>query len=833
MRGFDRSLFGVCACLVILAVLLFANQYVTMARFNIFSPAGGFVTLSRFVSATFTYIQFEWLDYSILAFVAAACLLLILGEIRGGRLTSFLRFTCASELRALVFLAGSCLVAVRFYFGSGEFSWAADQPQHISFAHMASRSISEGELPIWTNYLGTGTPYLQFYGFLFFYLAGIVDQIWHDIFATLKTVLATTHIASGLAMYLLVRTSTRSRSAGLIAGLAYVLSFWHTQQVSIMGRFPLSLFYALLPLPFYSFERVVAGVRRPAHALAGGAALGALALTHPGYGFWATFLLGVYVGLRLLLLGGVSRNLFGWVIAIFVGGLLFGGYLTLPMWLEREHTGLYRGFLTLATVPIPTWQHVLAWSNFRFWAIPPPDIDVNWYGGYLGLSLVVIALAGAVSSCMGRSRRLLYPCLPSMTCLTITIVLAFGYKWSLLQAPVVQMLGAGRYLLFTVFFLSLAVGMSAHLLMIVLRKHRLRMPVSTAMLLAIAVDLGPTTFQQPYLRPSATHDLFGRPLALYDLLREQAQEFDSRSQLPNYRVFWSHSEHAYLSQGQLYFNSLTPSPHAPHPGDIRAVFDFVKPVEKYLSVSLGNLVTIGGQELEEIRHFPDRIFNTEHREMIRSALGMLNVRYVMVSDAKRQTIVVDWGSSSPILVSPTLTPFPSDRLDELVSSGDVDAALNSRGLDPEFAQLLVEAYDTLFLLSNSGVDVAGSTCKRIFASDARARRLGTRPQLQLLEHTVSTQRVELRAHVSEPCFARLAYAYYPFLRLSVDGVETEFVRTAGGFMAIEMSAGEHEISIEPYLSPIRRGFLVFDLLYLAVTAGMFVRPQHIRHLRRS
>ena len=40
----------------------------------------------------------------------------------------------------------------------------------------------------------------------------------------------------------------------LLAGLAYVLSFWHTQQVLIMGRLPLSLFYALLPLPFYFWE---------------------------------------------------------------------------------------------------------------------------------------------------------------------------------------------------------------------------------------------------------------------------------------------------------------------------------------------------------------------------------------------------------------------------------------------------------------------------------------------------------------------------------------------------------------------------------------------------
>jgi uncharacterized membrane protein len=84
---------------------------------------------------------------------------------------------------------------------------------------------------------------------------GLFDLVVDSFFTTIKITLGLTHIASTLGMYLLARTVGRSRAAGYLGALAYALCFWHLQQVLIMGRFPLSLFYALLPWPFYFFER--------------------------------------------------------------------------------------------------------------------------------------------------------------------------------------------------------------------------------------------------------------------------------------------------------------------------------------------------------------------------------------------------------------------------------------------------------------------------------------------------------------------------------------------------------------------------------------------------
>ena len=689
---------------------------------------------------------------------------------------------------------------------------------------MASRSIAEGELPIWTNYLGTGTPYLQFYGFLFFYLTGLVDQLWNDIFASLKAVMAVLHVASGLAMYLLARTVTRSRSAGFIAGLAYVLSFWHTQQIIIMGRFPLSLFYALLPLPFYFFERLSspcrAGYRaRLASSLAGGICLGALALTHPGYGFWATVLLGLYVGLRLLLQIPASERpgLAGWSAVLFAGGLVFGGYLTLPMWLEREHTALYRGMLNLSEIPVPTWQYVLSWSNYRFWVLPPPDLNLNWYGGYLGLSLAGVPAAAAAAA-LGRSRELILRSLPALCCLALTVLLVFGYRWSPFQSlPIVKMMGAGRYLLFTVFFLALASGPAAQALMVLLRRRRWRVPVSTLILLAIAIDLGPTTFQQMYVTRE-------RPANMFPHLRAHADSLNAQGKLPNHRVLWTASSHSSsLLNGQLYFQSRTPRPGSFHPGRARPTVDFVEPFDRYQSklVEMGyfGIGNTGNDDLHE--SFPETVFGRSHKEIILAGLNMMDVRYLILSPPHGQMETYSGFEYGPVLVSPRIVPFPAKKLDQLVASGEPFKYMDPKGVDAGFMKMLTDSYHALFLVVNTGVDPRTRVCERIYVLDAEGRELGTNPAVEVLEHTVRMQRVDLKLRVSEACFARLAYSYFPHLRVTVDGGEVTPLRTAGGFMAVPLVAGEHDLTLEAELSPLRRGLLAVNLLFLAATAYLF------------
>ena len=99
----------------------------------------------------------------------------------------------------------------------------------------------------------------------------------------------------------------------------------------------------------------------------------------------------------------------------------------------------------------------------------------------------------------------------------------------------------------------------------------------------------------------------------------------------------------------------------------------------------------------------------------------------------------------------------------------------------------------------------------------------TSPEVEVLSHRVWNQRVELQVRTSDACFARLAYAYYPYLRVVVDGKIAQTLETADRFIALRLDRGEHLIVLEPFLSPMRRALLALDIVLLAAAGLVLIR----------
>ena len=272
------------------ALLAVVFQYTTLAKFAVLSPGAGFVSWREFWQRVATDVPLNRSDAVLPLLMLCIGISLSVLELRRGLVTQLLLAVTSSETWALGGVFVGSLFCVRYYFAPGQLAWGGDAAEHILYVQIASRSFAAGEWPIWTNCLAGGSPFLQFYGFLFFYLAGAVELLLGDVFTSIKLVAGLAHALSGPAMYLLVRTATRSRQAGLVAGLAYVLCFWHAQQIVVMGRWPLSLFYPLLPLPFYAFEMGRLPRCGVPAIVGGGWALACLTFTHPGYAFWAIFI---------------------------------------------------------------------------------------------------------------------------------------------------------------------------------------------------------------------------------------------------------------------------------------------------------------------------------------------------------------------------------------------------------------------------------------------------------------------------------------------------------------------------------------------------------------
>jgi len=188
--------------------------------------------------------------------------------------------------------------------------------------------------------------------------------------------------------------------------------------------------------------------------------------------------------------------------SLILFGVLLSGYLTAGMLFERAHTGLNIG-LSLAHLPDPTLSQLIVWSNYRYF---PARAELgHWYGGYLGLSLVVLG------ACSGfwwiRKRGRTVRTLPATVCLGVTFLFVFGYRLPIVRdLPGLQAFNAGRYLLFTVFFLCILVPSGISSLYVLARRHRPH-ALTALCLCLVGLDLGPTTFQQPYLKSETAQTL--------------------------------------------------------------------------------------------------------------------------------------------------------------------------------------------------------------------------------------------------------------------------------------------------------------------------------------
>ncbi len=826
----------VSALLALLAGLLILFQYVTLGKFGVLRPGLRYQSLQGFLSVVSRFVDFGAVDASLLVLIVSVCILLVGMEWRGRRLSVFFEHIFASERRTIMLLVLGSLILVRFYFAQGEFAHGADTYLHVTYAWLAATSMMQGEVPIWTHYFCNGTPYLQFYGFLFYYLVGLVNLVLQAPAASIKFALGATHALSGLGVYLFVRRLTGSRQAGFAAGLAYVLSFWHTQQVLIMGRLPLSLFYALLPFPFFFWEGLRNHANRLAQAVVGGITLGCLHLTHPGYGFWATSFLLLYAVVRYRMTRrGETPFSVRHGLLLFGGGALLGAYLTIPMYLERGLTGLHSGFF-MSDFPVPTWRHLLLWSNYRFRLFQAQD---HWYGGYIGVSLAAIALWALVRILRSDSAEVRNSGLPVGICLIGSLLLVFGYRWPILKSlGVVHAMNASRYLLFAVFFVAVLVG-----LFVAARAAGRKRPVGVfvVVLVVVLADLGPTTFQQPYrssgvasrIGPRDLQDLrrdpnawpVAKPLPLqhhpvYGRFRDELATYED-GQLPGYRLFHT--------TNRIYYHFIIPwlalqtglptalDTFTQYPLSVPA---FVRRFQDLLHLSLQRLDDGAG------------LAGMPGYDIIRTGFFLMNTRHLLYSDSEQDRIYhEEFPEASPVVVSSRISgwPYPVRELDRARarSGSDVDER-EARRLQSLALSNFVK------LLQAMDVDTGNRTCKQILVADEHVKEdLGTSPRVEVLAHRVWNQRIELVVHASEACFARLAYTAYPHQRITLNGRDVRSYTTAGRFVALKLLPGESRIVLEPTLSPLRLSLLIVDIVLLLAAAGVLVGPRIARRIYRN
>ncbi|MDA0748966.1 MAG: hypothetical protein O2954_20805, partial [bacterium] len=497
------------------------------------------------------------------------------------------------------------------------------------------------------------------------------------------------------------------------------------------------------------------------------------------------------------------------------------------IWMERGYTGLHAGFY-MSEFPVPTWKHLLWWSNYRFRL--PHSLD-HWYGGYLGVSLVALAAYGLVKVFRTGRREKYAPGLAAGLCLLVALILVFGYRWPVLRSlGVVQALSAGRYLLFVVFFLSVMVGLGAAFLVEAQRGVRTPERVFVLALLVVLVDLGPTTFQQPYRMSNINRRMdrsrferlledpnvwaLARPLPLqylpvFERFQEERNNRPPGELSPERLFHTTNGTYYHFIIPWLGVNTGVPTvldTYTQYPLSVPA---FVRRFQDLFHTSLHRLED--GADLEKMEYF----------DLIQTGLFLLNTRHVFYSYSEEEYLQYrEFPQVAPLVVAPRTArwTYPVKELDRSrARSLEADEVRAKQDRDRAMK-------DFSGLLRTMEVDLSRGTCKQILLSeDEPEEDLGTSPQVEILSHQVWNQRVELRVRTSDACFARLAYTYYPYQRLTVDGQVAERLKTAGHFVALRLAPGEHTIVLEPELSVLRTCLLFLSAGLLAAAGVVLVR----------
>ena len=521
----------------------------------------------------------------------------------------------------------------RYYFSTGSLHWGADAAHHGVHTWIAYEALKSWTFPIWTPLLSVGTYFVQFYGFLFAYTSGAFSVLFDNITLGLKVSLGLIHILSGYTAYLYVKTLTGSRTAGFLSALAYTTTFWHTQLITILGRYTASYVFALLPLPFYFIECLRRpSIRTRCHAVHGAISIALLSFAHPGYAFWGMS----FVSLYIVVLAASSRSR-GTLpvpeLGIMLGlGLALSAILIVPMYLEQAWTGLGLGF-SMAGQPKPTWSQLLVWSNYRA-RLNLLQAPTHWFGGYVGLSLVLLTATGYVLRRLRFSPSRDFPLIGLAVSLTIT----FGYEWPILRdLSVVQAMGAARYLVFSVFFLSVLSGIAARRLCARFRNWR---PCYTVLVAAVLLDLGTTTFLQPYhfvpgheavsLREDLFNSIVRRGVDLPDGVYPSTRNLHTSKPVNSF----------------LTIEARTPTPFGLFEEHPRADLEFVRPFLSRVQSSLNG-------DQERISAFLE---GTGGRSTI-TGLRLLNVRHFIQPRGNNPIAHLDLDHVRPITVSNRLWPY--------------------------------------------------------------------------------------------------------------------------------------------------------------------------------
>lgn len=766
------------------ALLVLQNSTLeALKRALISDPSLSFRRLEIAKIARLLFSTLRPLDAGALLVALALPLWWLLAEWRGKRLSSAFAAALVSDRSAISSLVLFGATVARFYLAPGEVA-LGDGPVHAARVFHTAEAFRASALPDWTFARHGGYPLLQFYGPLFYLIAGAGSALFGSPDSMAKLLLFACHVGSGAAVFLWARALGLSIAAGWIAGAATLLSFQHTHLVVWAGAFPVGLLYLFVPLWFASFEWTLRSSART-RLWAFASTTAALFFSHHGHAVLLLQLFAIYAAVRVCFDPGTMRKgvaLAITLLALVAGGLLASGFI-LPLLLEGRW--VYQPKETPWLRPDVSFDFVrrsLVWNN-------------RWTGfgaAYLGISLVALAGAGfwrslkrTAQTQAGVARAALWGAAAAALVATVAGEQAGGRVGSWL-VPFLSILAAGA--------LPLAAG-----------------PRTAVLCLAfLCVDLFPTTFQSPF---RSDRGFLRRGYAeLADVLPSERAlvGYANAEGATDYLDFFDYS-------GETPATPIGGYPQgAPHSvNSATCLVDAVDRDAPALSAATLDLLflwNVGALVLPTRASF--------------AAPERPPAAPTQIGDAP---VYGQLPHASPIVASRRVAVTRDAALASL-DRGELLFAPNARELRRDYLR------DLSVWIARMRLDRTLAMAETLFASAdptspalslaavAEAARMPTgEDSLRWVSSPSVTQsgarEVRIAYEASDACWLQVAYSWYPTLRARIDGAPVPTARSLLGTLLVASPPGSHELILDAPVSTRRRAArIIGPVLGIAATA---------------
>lgn len=663
---------------------------------------------------------------------------------------------------------------------------------HLARTKLVYQILKEFKIPYWSFFLYCGYPDLQFYGPLYYYIAGIFTLIFGNLLFATKLLLFILHILSGIIMYKLIDRILKNKFAAFIGATSYLFTFWHLLHILYMGRYPVALIYLLTPLMFWR-GMIFWQEKTFKNAILLGLTMTANVLIHPMYAFISIILL------ILMSIPYIKSMNKATLIKIFIVILVFitcSAFFTIPFLLEgNKYKNQAEDISLIGVSPLV----LISWSK--------EPAKPHWHmGSYLGISILLLAFLGIIELIKKGeffNSPIIFPFI-------FLLYFVFGSKLPLYDTLIrIHQLIPKRFLVFFIMFISI---LSAKGFLFLKNRFKKELELLIISVFLILLDLVPTTFQNTYLPPQAV--LGGRE-KIYKLLEEGKTTVDIEN--PVNQIFTYGRTIRYPAMQFLYSNNPTPLgfywQFAPknsryiYPWINLLACDLIDTTNKNISLNTQKILAL--LNIKYIITSPPIIYDEKGqpniflKEDLIWNLEGLQTNYFPVICGKN-------GRDIYLIASNTLKPWKRNKL---VTVGNF---------------FIAEDWQELLDSTNINFDEGTATCLWARGITEVKKLNDEKPLIKVLNYKVNHLIVEMELEVSSDCFVRLPWSYYPIIKVKTNDKSLELIESAEHLIIIKLNKGTHKIKIVPTLSKLRIITGIISFISFLIIIILLVNPKLLK-----